>query len=668
MARQSQARKEYPSGTDRYQQLVAHTRVGIFRSTPQGRFTDVNPALVHMLGYASATEVLALKLPSELYVDPAQRAWLRATYEASGVLDGVEVRWKTKGGEPITVGLYARALRDARGRVTGYEGMVMDVTARTRAEEALRQSEERYRLLSQSISDYAFSFRIDAQGDLVLEWLTDSFTTLTGYPVADLIGTPNPLQVYTHPDDLDRVLQTLRGLAPGTLTVCECRIVTKSGEVRWVRSPVRAVADAAGRLVRLYGAARDMTDEKHMRDALVQSEQRYRSIFEACPDLVYVTDASGQLLDANPALVQWAGVSLEHVRHRHVLEVFAANNREALEQPLAQLAQGQAVTGVQVEVRNAAGERRTLEVNALPVPEQGTILSIARDITARTEAERALKLSQQLRERITEAMPDLVYLYDLRDQRTRWINQQIVTLLGYPPEKLQGQAGPLFGDLLHPDDVPVVAARVQDLASADPRTPVETECRVRHANGEYRWLRVRETVFQRTPEGEPQEVLGTAQDITERKRLQRLLQEQPIDPQALGARLQQFRESLGMNQKQLGAYLGDYHQKQISSYETGEVMVPLEVLLTLRAKGHPLEVVLGTGSTAVLDETLRYLSASHRERVVARQLAETLLHVLARDVATIEGILGELEHPPKPLATSQRKLLEGLAAFTKTTR
>ena len=169
MARPSQARKEHPSGTDRYQQLVTHTRVGIFRSTPQGRFTDVNPALVQMLGYASATEVLALTLPGELYVDPTQRAWLRATYEASGVLDGVEVRWKKKDGDPITVGLYARALRDARGRVTGYEGMVVDVTARLRAEEALRHSEERYRLLSQSISDYAFSFRVDSQGDLVLE-------------------------------------------------------------------------------------------------------------------------------------------------------------------------------------------------------------------------------------------------------------------------------------------------------------------------------------------------------------------------------------------------------------------------------------------------------------------------------------------------------------------
>ena len=89
---------------------------------------------------AGPEEVLALTLPQDLSVDPAQRQALRACSEATGVLEGVEVRWKRKGGQPLTVSLYARALRDARGRVVSYEGLVLDVTARAQAEAALRES------------------------------------------------------------------------------------------------------------------------------------------------------------------------------------------------------------------------------------------------------------------------------------------------------------------------------------------------------------------------------------------------------------------------------------------------------------------------------------------------------------------------------------------------
>ena len=113
-----------------------------------------------------------------------------------------------------------------------------DISARRQAEEALRQSEERYRSVSESISDYAFSF-INAAGDLYLEWLTDSFTTITGYRVEDLVGKPNPLRNYIHPDDLERVLTTVKGIEPGRKTTYEFRIITKNGAIRWLRRASR---------------------------------------------------------------------------------------------------------------------------------------------------------------------------------------------------------------------------------------------------------------------------------------------------------------------------------------------------------------------------------------------------------------------------------------------
>ena len=76
--------------------------------------------------------------------------------------------------------------------------------------------------------------------------------------------------------------------------------------------------------------------------------------------------------------------------------------------------------------------------------------------------------------------------------------------------------------------------------------------------------------------------------------------------------------------------------------------------------------MLGAGSTTVLDETIAYLAASHRDHAVARQLADTMVQLLNRNVAGIERVLREFDRPPKPVTGSQKTVLDALAALTKT--
>ncbi len=217
-----------------YRSFFDNALEGLFRSTPEGRFTEVNSALVRMLGYESAEEVLVLKLPDELYVDPTQREYLQANYEAAGVIEGVELRWKKKSGEQLVVSLYARTICNARGRVVGYEGMVLDITERTRMEEALRQSETRYRTVSDLISDYAYAVRIEPDGRAVVEWVTEAFQRMTGFTVQELAADGGIVRVI-HPDDLPSVLHRLSVLLSGQPGVSEHRIITKSGDIRWLR-------------------------------------------------------------------------------------------------------------------------------------------------------------------------------------------------------------------------------------------------------------------------------------------------------------------------------------------------------------------------------------------------------------------------------------------------
>lgn len=346
-------------------------------------------------------------------------------------------------------------------------------------------------------------------------------------------------------------------------------------------------------------------------------------------------------------------------------------NREELLNQFSKLTQGERVPPIEVEASNGKGQLRTLEVNAVPLTDAHgqvrEILSVARDITARKAAERALQDSDALRLRITDALPDLVYVYCLTPPQLRWVNQHLTTLLGYAPERLQHAPGPLFHDLVHPDDTSIMARRLRDVVSVDATVPIETECRLRHANGEYRWLRLRETVCTRSPEGVPTEILGTAHDITGRKRVTQALHTATVAYAEVGPRLRAFRDRLGMTQHEFAHHFGDYDQKQISSYERGHVEVPLQLLLNIGAKGYPLEAILGTSSTAVLDETIGYLTTSHRDHLLIRQLAETLLTLLERNELSMQRVLREFERTPAQLTGSEHTLFSQLIALTKPT-
>lgn len=285
--------------------LFEHALEGIFRSTPAGRFTAVNPALVRILGYESAEEVLALTLPDDLYVDPTQRAHLRAAYEAAGVLEGVEVHWKKRGGEHIIVSLYARTIRDAHGTVIGYEGMVLDITERKRMEEVLRQSEARYQTISDLISDYAYAVRIEPDGRTVVEWVTEAFSRITGFTVQELEEGGGIVRVI-HPNDMPSVLQRLCILLSGQPGVSEHRIITKNGEIRWLRdyscpewNPIQ------NRIVRIVGAGQDITERKQTEAAVLEERNRiaremHDTLAQSLAGIVLHMEAAQRVLTAAP--------------------------------------------------------------------------------------------------------------------------------------------------------------------------------------------------------------------------------------------------------------------------------------------------------------------------------------------------------------------------------
>jgi PAS domain S-box-containing protein len=126
----------------RYRSLVQSAVYGIYRSGTEDRFLEVNPALVKMLGYDDAKEVLDLSLQHHVYLDADERAILVDKYSKGGIIENVEVRWRRKDGKMITVRLSGRAVSKPDGSFDSFEMIAEDVTERRNLEDQLRQSQK----------------------------------------------------------------------------------------------------------------------------------------------------------------------------------------------------------------------------------------------------------------------------------------------------------------------------------------------------------------------------------------------------------------------------------------------------------------------------------------------------------------------------------------------
>ena len=258
--------------------------------TESGVILLVNPAIERLLGWSphdlKGQHISAVVTPVSLALAEERTRQWRAGHTIPSLF---EIDLIHKDGSLVPVEAHTRVIKTAAGGPLVFQGIFRDITARKHAERQLQQSEERYRLVSESMAGYAFSFRLDDTGVLFIEWVTASFEKITGYPVADLLEQPNPLHRYIHPDDLDRVLETVRHLTPATPATSTFRIITKQGTVRWIESHVQAVAHPeSGRLVRLYGAATDITARK-------EEEEYFRALIENASDMIVVLGEDGAI-------------------------------------------------------------------------------------------------------------------------------------------------------------------------------------------------------------------------------------------------------------------------------------------------------------------------------------------------------------------------------------
>jgi PAS domain S-box-containing protein len=268
------------------------------------------------------------------------------------------------------------------------------------------------------------------------------------------------------------------------------------------------------------------------------------------------------------------------------------------------------------------------------------------DITAHKLLEERLRQSEERYRIVSEITSDYAYAFRVEpDGRfvLEWITAAFSSISGFMPEELEARGG--WSSLAAPEDMPIVREHWARFAVGQPDT---SEFRILTKSGEMRWLRNHGRPVWDEEQGRVVRLYGAGQDITERKRLEELVRERVLRPKDLAGNLRKFRRRLGLTQVAFGQAFGGYSQRQITSYETGEIEIPLGLLLAIRGNGYPLEVVLGAGQeNDALNEVIGYLSASRRVHETARQLAENTLRILRTENTAVNSLMSRLGIPLK---------------------
>jgi PAS domain S-box-containing protein len=139
------------------------------------------------------------------------------------------------------------------------------------------------------------------------------------------------------------------------------------------------------------------------------------------------------------------------------------------------------------------------------------------EIEERKRIEAELRDSQRWLSAVIQTNPNLLYVYDLIEQRTVYINREIYSYIGYTLEETQQMAGAFLPNFIHPDDLPGFSEHISRIETAKDGESFEFEYRIQHKNGESSWFLSRDTVFARTADDKPWKILGTATEISDRK-------------------------------------------------------------------------------------------------------------------------------------------------------
>ena len=402
-------------------------------------------------------------------------------------------------------------------QIIGILGTYEDVTERKRVQEALRESSERLHLALESANAGVWEWNLLTNENT---W-SDELWKLYGLEINSCVPSYETWRQTIHPDDRENTeKKVLEAAHKGSELSVEWRVVDCDGAVRWLMSRGRPIQDANGKAVRVNGIVLDITERRRAEEAIRESEERFRMVFENVFDGICIYDVNPdptkrKLIECNERYAVMAGRSREELLHLEntqtlmtTLEGTANINR------LESLAKGTAYYGTFSWIR-PDGKDNIIEYVGVPITWRGKLYSIGidRDITEKRRAEEALHEREKLFRGLFNASPDAIVLIDPHDPTISWpildCNEATCKMNGYAREELIGRSIDILNTI-----VAAPEERIAYLKNLRQEGVVHVEASHRHKDGHIFPVEVSTSIV---AIGGQEMVLGIDRDITERK-------------------------------------------------------------------------------------------------------------------------------------------------------